>query len=262
MTGIVHIYRSPASLWGAFGKRALVPHFKSNLNFNPWNSIFAGLHLDDRTELHSELTPAAPRADILESDTGFTVTVEVPGVPHSDLSVSLDQGQVLKISGKTRHRRHHDGLSHPQSETVNSDSQPDSESGPSSRDENFSRHSESSFSLSYALRSRHAKAGHHAALDEANIQAKLENGLLEIYLPKVAPPKPRVTPIPVQLVSGTGSGPTIVTASHGDGDQTMTGGTTDSNLRANDSESDNHDATITSRPDNLNVPETTSKLDE
>jgi len=167
-----------------------------------------------------------PRADVSEDEAGFTVSVEVPGIPHKDISISLDQG-TLKVSGKTRKHtkaslpkdavtgaKGSEAPASPESsgdQAQSKDAEANGKADDASESASAASQSESfvdrSFSLSYALTrgTRRRGSSPQVVIDEANVQAKLENGLLEIRVPKVAPPKPVSIPI------SYGSAPQAVT---------------------------------------------------
>lgn len=46
----------------------------------------------------------APRVDVLESDDGFTVLVDLPGVIPGDVDVRFENGE-LAVHGKRQHKR-------------------------------------------------------------------------------------------------------------------------------------------------------------
>jgi len=98
-------------------------------------------------------TRASSRSEVSETDDSFNVSVEVPGVPRENISVTIDQG-VLKITGKQRTQK------------------PGSSSA-------------QRFSYAYRIRNR------GNGIDEAKISASLDNGILSIGIPKIPPPLPR-----------------------------------------------------------------------
>merc|ERR1711959_637552 len=114
------------------------------------------------------------RARTAETDDAFRLLVEMPGVPQENIDVTVDDG-LLKISGEqqTVGWDHHD-------------TSPQSASGDSAR-ESGSNSRKVSFAYQYQLPRK--------GIDSANIHAQLNNGLLEVSVPKVAPPLPRSIPV-------------------------------------------------------------------
>lgn len=92
-----------------------------------------------------------PGIDISETDTQFLVSVELPGVSKEDIDVSLDNGQ-LTISGERKFEESEEGKTFHRVETKYG-----------------------SFSRSFHLPDN---------VDEESINAKYENGLLNITIQK------------------------------------------------------------------------------
>jgi len=98
-----------------------------------------------------------PATDIRESDDVLTVVMEVPGVERKDLDVNLEN-DVLQIEGRIDFEKY-EGL-----EPV------------------YTEYNVGHFSRSFALSDR---------IDQQQIAAALEDGVLTLTLPKVAGARPR-----------------------------------------------------------------------
>ncbi|WP_420427348.1 Hsp20/alpha crystallin family protein [Algiphilus sp.] len=53
-----------------------------------------------------------PQLDISENDTGYTITVEIPGVERDDVDISVDDGTLLIRGEKRQSEEHHAGDFH------------------------------------------------------------------------------------------------------------------------------------------------------
>ncbi len=103
----------------------------------------------------------SPQVDIFEDDHALTIVADMPGVPSDHVSIDLKE-DVLALSGTP-------SLSIPEQEEVVLQ---EFETGKYFRQ----------FQLSEVI-------------DQANIKAQLEHGVLRVTLPKVGPAKPRKVPI-------------------------------------------------------------------
>lgn len=113
----------------------------------------------DRYENDSEeLSSFTPAVDIIENEDNLLLTVEVPGVEKSDVNLSIENN-VLTISGEKKN-------------------------SVELKEEDFRRieRTYGSFSRSFNLSSR---------IDSERIEAKYNNGILEVVLPKREETKPR-----------------------------------------------------------------------
>ncbi|MBS98770.1 MAG: heat-shock protein Hsp20 [Oceanospirillaceae bacterium] len=74
-----------------------------NRNLTRFNSLFDDTFLNDffRPLSVREDGEKVPAIDVHESDSAYTVNVDLPGVKKEDISVSLDNG-VLTVRGETR----------------------------------------------------------------------------------------------------------------------------------------------------------------
>lgn len=106
-----------------------------------------------------------PVVDVSESETSFFVHAELPGVKKEDMSISVNEG-VLTLSGK-RENKHE--------ETKNKVHRIERSFG--------------SFSRSFTLPD---------SADAENINARFEDGILNIEIPKSAEEKPRQFDVKIQ----------------------------------------------------------------
>ena len=122
-------------------------------HYRPWNQ-FSRIHndlsrfFDDGENLQQDWRPAV---DVEENENAYLIKADVPGVNPQDIEVDIDKG-VLTIKGhrETSKRDEHDGYQ---------------------RIERFS----GSFSRRFSLPD---------SVDAENIEAKSNNGVLEIAIPK------------------------------------------------------------------------------
>jgi HSP20 family protein len=96
--------------------------------------------------------PRSPALDVTESERGYTVTLEVPGVAKEDVKVSIDGRRVSVQAQSTRSDESKDG-----DRIV------------------YRERAVSSYSRSFTL---------PVEVDQAEAGARLENGLLTLTLPK------------------------------------------------------------------------------
>lgn len=101
----------------------------------------------------------APRVDIIEDEKAVYVHAEMPGLVRSDIKVSVNEDRLLTIKGEKK--------------------SPEIEAG---KTQIRSERSFGSFSRSFVLPEN---------LDVENINAKFDNGVLELTMSKVEPPKPK-----------------------------------------------------------------------
>ena len=109
-----------------------------------------------------------PAIDVSETDSGYTVTLDVPGVTREDVKVSID-GRRVSIVAEAR----------------STDAPADAAEGPKSADRLILRERAfASFARSFTLQ---------AEIDQASSQAKLDNGVLTLTLTKRHPASTRLT---------------------------------------------------------------------
>jgi len=107
-----------------------------------------------------------PNVDIVESETGYNITADLPGLSKEDVKVNVENG-VLTISGEKKtdvEKREKDKYYH--------------------------------FERSYGKFSRSFSLPEH--VDSAHIDARYNNGVLEIALKKTEEAKPKAIEVKVQ----------------------------------------------------------------
>ena len=100
-----------------------------------------------------------PRVDITEDDKHMYVHAEMPGIPKENVNISVNEDLMLTIKGEKSKDELKESQSYVRTERAYG---------------NFSR--------SFVLPEN---------VDTENIKAKFENGVLELTLPKIEPPKPK-----------------------------------------------------------------------
>jgi HSP20 family protein len=106
-----------------------------------------------------------PNVDITESDSGYTITADLPGLSREEINVNVEDG-VLSISGEKKRafeKKEKDHYYHLE-------------------------RSYGKFSRSFSLPS---------SIDNGNIEAKYANGVLEVHLRKSEEAKPKVIEVKV-----------------------------------------------------------------
>lgn len=131
------------------------------VRWNPWSDLDA-LHHEMNRSLRRAVAQGeasfVPATDVVETEAGFELAVDLPGVKLEDVSIELRDG-VLEISGK----RVRDG---------------------EPRAAGFAR-----TERRFGAFTRSFRLGKH--IDEEGIRAKIEAGVLTVTLPKRAEAQPR-----------------------------------------------------------------------
>jgi HSP20 family protein len=116
------------------------------------------------TEPRADRASLAPAADILDDGDTYRLILELPGVRQEDLTLSVEGHELRVRAVRTRHdasaRLLHDG-----------------------------RCSDLPFARRFTL---------GAEIDRSRVAARLENGLLQVDLPRLAAAKKRVIPVEIQ----------------------------------------------------------------
>lgn len=109
----------------------------------------------------------APAVDLHETSENFLISIDVPGIDHKDIKIDVEKGRLTVSGERTREEKKDDGM--------------------------FKRYERSygTFTRSFQLPQN---------IDEEKIQARTENGVLEILVPKAEVAKPRS----VQIENGKG----------------------------------------------------------
>ncbi len=129
------------------------------------NEMDRGGVVFDRNTFNATST-ISPRVDIAEDATHFTITMELAGVPKEAVNVAVDENRVLTVSGERKQEEKKEG-------------------------KNFHRVERryGSFSRSFTLPDNVA---------DDSIEARFENGVLSLSIPKKEDQKPQVKSIEVK----------------------------------------------------------------
>jgi HSP20 family protein len=129
------------------------------VRWNPWND-FDALHQEFDRNFRRAVAPTgfAPATDVVETESGFELAIDLPGVKLEDVSIEIAD-RVLKIEGERRSERE------------------DNDGQVRRYERSFGR-----FSRSFTL-------GAH--IDDQQISAKMKDGVLIVALPKKAEVQPR-----------------------------------------------------------------------
>jgi HSP20 family protein len=106
-----------------------------------------------------EMGGFSPRIDITEDDKNLFIHAEIPGMVKEEVKISVNEERTLKMSGIKKKLADNEGKSFLRNERVYGE-----------------------FERSLMLPDN---------LDIENINAKYDNGVLELTIPKVEPPKPK-----------------------------------------------------------------------
>ncbi len=122
----------------------------------------------------ADTTPVRrPAIDVSESDAGYVVTLDVPGVTREDVKVSID-GRRVSIVAEAR-----------AAEAQAADTTAEAAEAPKSSDRLILRErTAASFARSFTLA---------AEIDQGSSQAKLDNGVLTLTLAKRSPSTTQLT---------------------------------------------------------------------
>ena len=128
--------------------------------------------------------PFEPRLEAHETESGWEVSAELPGVARDDLEVFMQEG-VLTIRGARRVGR---GEA-PAIDTTTAEAGADetsTEAAPAAA-------SDEAKALRFERRIRF-----NGEVDEDAVSARYADGLLDVVVPRLAPPEPEVRTIPIQ----------------------------------------------------------------
>lgn len=115
-------------------------------------------------KIERELPRFRPATDIVELEDGFHILVDMPGVRKEDLVIDLHENELL-VSGKTRYA-----------------ADPAAEAGKSGRRYGHQEFGGGGYRRTFTLSD---------TVDREKIVAKLENGVLNLFLPKGEKAKPK-----------------------------------------------------------------------
>jgi len=106
-----------------------------------------------------EMGGFSPRVDLTEDDKYLFLHAEIPGMTKEEVKISVNEERMLTIKGEKKKEQKAEGKNFVRTERVYGE-----------------------FSRSFMLPDN---------LDFEKIGAKIENGVLELSIPKVEPPKPK-----------------------------------------------------------------------
>ena len=147
----MNIVKRPASAMSAFRPRSLEDQF-GRLVENMFDDMFTPFTRGGALSQWSEEGSSTPRMNVTENDQGFEIEAEMPGIKKEDIKVAIDKQRVTIEGESQRENAQRDG------EKVV-----------------YSERSERRFVRSFTLPSE---------VDEGSAQARLENGILHLSLPK------------------------------------------------------------------------------
>jgi HSP20 family protein len=129
------------------------------------NDVFDDIN---RGGIRFEVGDFTPRVDISETDNAISVHAELPGIDKKDVKITVNDGNILTISGEKKREEKSENL-----------------------EKNYMRieRSYGSFARSFTLPENVAAE---------NINAAFENGVLNITIPKKEPAKPKELEVTIQ----------------------------------------------------------------
>lgn len=135
------------------------------INLNPERGLetiskrFNQLISDFEKGINFEFGTFSPRIDIMENEKNIFFYIEIPGMTKDDIKISVNQEKVLKIKGNKNKPDNNENKNYITRERVFGE-----------------------FEREFMLADNS---------DVENIEAKFENGVLELIIPKLEPPKPK-----------------------------------------------------------------------
>jgi len=153
-------------------------------------SIYPYYHRDPFNELHNQISKAfnsdvfksvdfSPKINLSEDENNYYIHADLPGMNKDQVKMELsDNNHVLTISGERESIIDN-------SDNNNNDTKDDNKNKENSNKRNTKKYSK--IECSYGKFSRSFTLPENADINK--IQARLENGVLEIHLPKLEPTK-------------------------------------------------------------------------
>lgn len=121
---------------------------------------------DFETGFSFEMGGFSPRVDITEDEKNLYVHAEIPGMDKEGVKISVNEERLLTLKGEKKKEEKAEGKNFVRTERVYGE-----------------------FSRSFMLPEN---------LDIEKISAKIDNGVLELSIPKVEPPKPKEIEVNIQ----------------------------------------------------------------
>ena len=137
----------------------------------PFDKLFDRMVETTFPNFHQEIgenffqTGAYPKVNVIDYDTGIEIVAEIPGLDKNQLKIDIEEG-ILTIAGEKHKPKSDSGARYIRRELK-----------------------QSSFKRTFSLGD---------LLDHKSIDAKFKNGVLSIYIDKVAPKKPDRTSIKIK----------------------------------------------------------------
>jgi HSP20 family protein len=144
---------------------AMGPHSIFNRPFtHNWGELARRMDMDSDTQLTSLLGAV----DVTEDDTKVDIHMDLPGMTDADVKIDCSDGDLLTVSGERKSERGEKGSGH--------------------------------YERSYGSFSRSFRLGDRAVVEQ--IQAKMDNGVLHLHVPKKAAEEPKSRSIPIAFSGG------------------------------------------------------------
>ena len=134
-----------------------------------------------------------PRLQAHETEAGWEVSAELPGVSRDDLEVFVQDG-VLTIRGARRYGR----PEAPAIEATNADA-PDATEATDGKEAEAATEAPAPAQDDANVARFERKIRFNGDVDEANVSARYADGVLEVSVPRSVPPEPEVRTIPIQV---------------------------------------------------------------
>lgn len=137
-----------------------------------------------------------PRLDAVETEKGFDITAEIPGVAREDLQVSVQEG-LLTLKGVRRYGRQASSagaIDVGQAADESTEARAGEGAGTAAQADARPNEEADANAVHFERQIRF-----NADVDEDAISARYSDGVLEVHVPKVTPPEPEVRTIPVEV---------------------------------------------------------------
>jgi len=190
----------------SFGHPCRACHNNRNHRKNPYPSLEKQLSkLFDEDNL--KLVDFAPKINLSEDEKHYYIHADLPGLNKDQVKMELNDDRILTISGEREYNYNNDNeaLKKGKEEEESTGDEMETEQTETAQDKtqkenvNKTKNDNRKFSVkecSYGSFSRSFTIPEDANLD--NIQAKMENGVLEVVFNKIEPPKPQNRTIQIQ----------------------------------------------------------------
>jgi len=195
-------------------------HARRHHHRNHYPSLDKQLSQFFNNENHFKWVDFAPKINISEDEKHYYIHADLPGLNKDQVKMELDEDHILTISGKREYTYHNNNeatekgkeeeneMETEQTEQADQAEQPaqpektqeqTQEENKSVNDDETEKDTGKYFSVkecNYGSFSRSFRLPEDANIE--NIQAKMENGVLEVTINKMEPPKPQNRTIQIQ----------------------------------------------------------------